>query len=97
MNASGLFAPPLPPLDPNHGFVYMNQPTRRYNYSYAKAVMDVVSGGANIEYRDAWAANLTAKNWVCFKRAVATGAIAGVVSGPRSDCLGCWTIDRRGS
>ena len=79
MNASGLFDPPLPSLHPDEAFVYLPHDKEHYTNQWIQAYLHVTSGGARLEYKDTFGANMNPNNWVCFKRAVMTGTIGGVV------------------
>ena len=79
MNESGLFDPPLPSLHPDDAFVYSKHDKQNYVKEWVQAFLHVATGGAHIEYRDTLPYRMDDTHWLCFKRAVFTGTIPGVV------------------
>jgi hypothetical protein len=79
MNNTRILNPTLPAFS-SDDIVYIPSVEDQFKGQWFDTVMDVSSGGkGRLEFKDSWGAQWSSNNWVCFRRAVASGTFAAVV------------------
>jgi hypothetical protein len=79
MNASGLFDPPLPTLQPGESFLYIPHASSNYAAEWVQEFFTVGTNASEFLYSDTIPYTLGDSSWLCFNRMVITGTFGALV------------------